>query len=73
MPVQQGIRLNDQQGLLPGSNQLGQQDEKDAIGPSEGWPFHLPPQNEELLAQERIFGDELGFTLPKVGEGSERH
>lgn len=31
MPAQQSIWLNDQQGLLPGPNHPGQQDEKDAI------------------------------------------
>ena len=50
MPAQQGIWLNNQEGLLPGLNQPGQQDEEDAIGPGDGWPFHLAPQNDELLS-----------------------
>jgi len=50
MPAQQGIGLHDHQGLLPGTNQPGQQDEEDAIGPGDGWPFHLPPENDELLS-----------------------
>jgi hypothetical protein len=50
MPAQQGVWLHKQESLLPGSNQPGQQDEEDAIGPGECWPFHLSPENKELLA-----------------------
>jgi hypothetical protein len=50
MPSQQGIWLHDQQGLLSGPNQLGQQDEEEAIGPGEIWPFHMPLKDDELLA-----------------------
>jgi hypothetical protein len=46
----QGVWLYNQEGLLPGMDQSGQQDEKDAIGPGERWPFHLPSENDELLA-----------------------
>ena len=37
-------------GLLPRSNYPGQQDEEDAIGPGERWPFHLTPEDDELLS-----------------------
>ena len=50
MPAEQRLWLHDDEGLLPGSNQPGQQDEEDAIGPGEGWPFHLSSENDELLA-----------------------
>ena len=50
MPPQHGVWLHDEEGLLPGPNQLGQQDEEHAIGPGECWPFHLSPENDELLA-----------------------
>jgi len=59
MPPEQGVWLRDEEGLLPGTNQPGQQDEQDAIGHGERWPFHLSPKNDELLSQEDIFGDEL--------------
>ena len=59
MPAQQGVWLHDEEGLLPGSNQPGQQDEEDAIGLGERWPFHLPLEDDELLSQEGIFRDEL--------------
>ena len=50
MPAQQRVRLHDQEGLLLGPNQPGQQDEEQAIGSADGWPFHLSPEDEELLA-----------------------
>jgi hypothetical protein len=50
MPAEQSVWLNDQKGILPGSNHPGQQDEEDAIGPAERWPFHLPLEDDELLA-----------------------
>jgi len=50
MPAQQGFWLNDQDGMLPGTNQPGQQNEEDTIGPGDRWPFHLSPENDELLS-----------------------
>ena len=50
MPSEQGVWLHDQEGLLPRSNYPGQQDEEDAIGPGDGWPFHLSFENNKLLA-----------------------
>jgi hypothetical protein len=44
--------LHDQKGILPGTHQPGQQDEQDAIGPGDCWPFHLPLEDDELLVQE---------------------
>ena len=50
MPPQQSVWLHDHESLLPGSNQPSQQDEEDAIGPGEQWPFRLSPENDELLS-----------------------
>ena len=72
MPAQQSIWLHDEESLLPGSNQPGQQDEKDAISFRACRPFHLPFEDDQLLSQEGIFGDELGLASAKIGEGGER-
>ena len=50
MPPEQRLWLYDDDGLLPGLNQPGQQDEEHAIGPGERRPFHLSPEHDELLA-----------------------
>jgi hypothetical protein len=54
MPPEQGICLNDDEGLFPCPNEPCQQDEEHAIGPGERWPFHLPPENDELVSEEGI-------------------
>ena len=50
MPLQQGVWLHDDEGGLSGTNQPGQQEEEQAIGPGDRWPFHLPLKNDELLS-----------------------
>ena len=50
MPAQQGFWLHEQDGMLPGTNPPGQQNEQDTIDPSDRWPFHLSPENDELLS-----------------------
>src|SRR5260221_12728886 len=72
MPAQQGLWLNDEEGLLPGSNQPGQQDKEHAIGFRACWPFHLPSEDDELVAQESVFRDKLGLVSAKVGERSDQ-
>jgi len=66
MPPEQGLWLHDQEGLLPGSNQPGQQNEQDAIGVGACRPFHLPPEDDKLLAQEGIFRDQFGLASAKI-------
>ncbi|GAC1347229.1 MAG: hypothetical protein NVSMB27_12210 [Ktedonobacteraceae bacterium] len=51
--------MHDREGLLPRSNNPGQQDEQEAIGTGELWPFHLSLKDDELLAQEGIFRNKV--------------
>jgi hypothetical protein len=71
-PREPRIWLHDHQGLLPRSNQPGQQDDEDAIGVRVYWPFHLWLEDDALLAQEGIFGDQLSLASAKIGEGGQR-
>jgi len=66
------VWLNNHKGLLPGLNQPGQQNQEHAIGPAKRWPFHLPPENNELLAEEGIFRHELRFASAEINEGGEQ-
>ena len=61
MPPEQGVWLHNHESLLPGSNQPGQQDEQDAIGPGDWWPFHLSFENNKLLSQEGVFCHKFGL------------
>ena len=49
MPTQQGIRLNDEEGLLPELGAASQEDQLEAIAVGELRPFHLPLEHDELL------------------------
>ena len=72
MPAQSCLWLDDEERLFPGPNHSCQENEEQAIGFRAYWPFHLSPEDDELLAQEGIFGDELGLASAKIGEGGER-
>jgi hypothetical protein len=61
--------LDNEESLLPGTNQPGQQNQEHAIGPGDRWPFHLAPEDDELLAQEGVFRDQFGLASAKIGEG----
>ena len=47
MPPQECLRLNDDEGLFPAANYLGQQDQEYTIRPGTGRPFHLSPQDDQ--------------------------
>jgi hypothetical protein len=59
VPADQGIWLDDQQRLLPGSQPAGQQHEQHPLTRPGSGAFHLPVEDDQLLAQERIFQDEF--------------
>jgi len=59
-------------GLLPSSSHPSQQDEEDAIGFGVCRPFHLPPEDDQRLSQEGIFGEKLGLASAKIAEGGQR-
>jgi hypothetical protein len=50
MPPHQSLWLKDQEGLLPGLNQPGQQDEEHSIRVRACWPFHLSLEDDELVS-----------------------
>jgi hypothetical protein len=72
MPPEQGVWLHDQQCLLPGPNKPGQQNEKDAIGFCACRPFHLSPENDELLAEKGVFGHQFRVASAQVSQSLQR-
>jgi hypothetical protein len=50
MPAQQGFWLNEEESLLSYPNSSSEEHKEDAIPLSTRWPFHLPLEDEELLA-----------------------
>ena len=73
MPAQQGLGLDDQQGLAPGPKATGQQHQECPFGRGAARALGAAPEDEELLTQESILGDEGGPIAHEVGEGAGYH
>ena len=61
MPPEHGVWLHDEEGLFPRPNEPGQPDEQDAIGFRTCGPFHLAPEDNQLVAYEGNFCDQFGL------------
>ena len=61
MPLEQRFGFDTQQGLFPVLNPTGKYYQDTSIERRETRVFHLPLQNDQLLAQQRIFGDKFRF------------
>jgi len=68
MPPQERLWLDNEQRLLPGSYHSGQKHQEYPIRFDTDGSFHLSPQNDELLTQERVFCHEFGLASGKVGQ-----
>ena len=61
MPAQQGVRLNDEQRLLPEGRRPGQEQEPESVTIAELRVFDLALEDDQLLSQEGVLGDKLGL------------
>jgi hypothetical protein len=50
MPAQQGVRLEDEEGLLPELGTAGQENQSEAIAVGELGSLHLTLEHDELLS-----------------------
>ena len=66
MPLEQRLWLDNEQGLFPGPNRLRQKHQEHPIRIGTGRSFHLSPEDDQLLAQERVFCHEFGLASGKV-------
>ena len=67
MPAQKSIGFEDQERVFPMLNATSEKDEPEAIGLCEARLFNLAVQDDQLLAEESILGDELRFASGQVG------
>ena len=74
MPAEEGIGLDDEEGLLPEGRRLGQENQSDAVPIAELRAFGVALQDDELLAEKGILGDEVGSAADHVpgGAGNQR-
>jgi len=68
MPPKQRFWLDDEQGLFPAPNGPRQKKQEHPVRFGTGSTFHLSPQDDQLLAKERIFCDKFGLASGKVGQ-----
>lgn len=68
VPAQDGLGLDDQDGLGSGPEAAGQQHQQRPIALGAARARDAAAQDEELLTQQRILGDEFGFTPYNVGQ-----
>ena len=67
MPTEQRLGLEEVECVFPMSNATGQQDEPETVGAREAWPFDLPMEDDQLLPEQGVLGDELGSAAVQVG------
>jgi hypothetical protein len=66
MPAQERIGLDDKEALLPTPDPAGEEDEPEAIGWGEAWLANLAVEDDELLAEEGVLGNELGIAASEI-------
>lgn len=57
MPAEEGIGLNNQGCVLPMAGSLREHDREYPIRPGTRWALDLAVEDDQLLAEERVFGD----------------
>ena len=72
MPAQERIGLDDKEGFLPSPDPAGEEDEPRAIGWGESWLVNLAVEDDELLAEERVLGNEFGIATSEIEGRAEK-
>jgi hypothetical protein len=68
MPAQQGIGLHNEQALAPGAHTTGEQDQHGPVDARAARPLDAASQDDQLLSEEGILGDEFGLRTDKVSQ-----
>jgi hypothetical protein len=72
MPAQERIGIEDEDGFLPTPDPAGEEDEPEAIGWCEAWHADLAVEDDELLAEEGVLGNELGIAASEIEGRAEK-
>jgi hypothetical protein len=72
MPAQERIGLEEEDGFLPTADPSGEEDEPKAIGWCEAWLVNLAVEDDELLEEEGVLGNELGVATSDIEGGAEK-
>lgn len=66
MPAKECIGLNDVKGLLPKPGTVGEQNELETVTIGYLRPLYLTIENDQLLAQQSIFYNQIVATAGQV-------
>ena len=72
MPTEECVGFEDEERLFPSFDAAGKEDEPEAISLRNGRLFDLAVKDNQLLAKQSVFSDQVGFTACQVG-GSTEH
>ena len=68
MPAQQGIRLDDVQGLLPELGAASQQHQAKTIVVGQLGSFDLVLEHNELLTEDSVLDDKIRFAAGHISQ-----
>ena len=68
MPAQERLGLDEMQGTFPKRGDPRQEDQIEPITDRQLRPLYLPSQDDQLLSQERVFGDQVRLAPSNVGQ-----
>ena len=66
MPAQEGVGLDDEECLSPKRPRPCQKNQPDSVLIAEPGAFDVALQDNQLLPEEGIFGDEVGFAANRI-------
>ncbi len=69
MSAQQGLGLDEEQGLPPGADAAREQHQERQIRPRHGHTLDAAAQHQQLLAQQGVLGEQLRPTPHQIGPG----
>ena len=72
MPAPPRFWFDAQQGILPAVQSADEEDKEHTIDPREARAFDRPVEDDELLAQQKVFHDQLRFTARDVNHDAAR-
>ena len=70
MPAEKGLGLNNEERLFPTADSSCKDEQKYAIGTGAGCTLHLTTKHDQLLTEQRIFGDRFSLGASEDGERS---
>ncbi|MGO8951058.1 MAG: hypothetical protein ACLQUY_26070 [Ktedonobacterales bacterium] len=70
MPAEKGIRLNNEERLLPTADSSCEQDQEHAIALGTRWALDLTMEHDELLTEQGVFSDEIRLGAGQIGKRS---